>query len=163
MISTQSQLKLFISVPKCTCGLPWWLCGRESTHQCRRCGFDPWSGKKTECRRATKPTYWNYWACAPEHSNCSSGSPHALEPMLSNRRGQHNERPAHHNWRVAPAHHNWRVAPTHHNWRKAHAATKTQHSQKEINTLKWTKCTLFLMSIPQWKLGHFYSLWAGGG
>ena len=26
--------------------------------------------------------------------------------MLSNRRGQHNERPAHHNWRVVPTHHN---------------------------------------------------------
>lgn len=26
-------------------GLPWWLTGRESTCQCRRHKFDPWSGK----------------------------------------------------------------------------------------------------------------------
>ena len=26
-------------------GLPRWLSGKESTYQCRRHGFDPWSGK----------------------------------------------------------------------------------------------------------------------
>ena len=26
-------------------GLPWWLSGKESTCQCRRCGFDPWVGE----------------------------------------------------------------------------------------------------------------------
>ena len=26
-------------------GLPWWLSGKESASQCRRHGFDPWSGK----------------------------------------------------------------------------------------------------------------------
>ena len=26
-------------------GLPWWLSGKESTFQCRRGNFDPWSGK----------------------------------------------------------------------------------------------------------------------
>ena len=26
-------------------GLPWWLIGKESTCQCRKHGFDPWSGK----------------------------------------------------------------------------------------------------------------------
>ena len=26
-------------------GLPWWLSGKESACQCRRCGFDPWVGK----------------------------------------------------------------------------------------------------------------------
>ena len=26
-------------------GLPWWLSGKESACQCRRHGFDPWSGK----------------------------------------------------------------------------------------------------------------------
>ena len=25
-------------------GLPWWLSGKESTCQCRRCGSDPWVG-----------------------------------------------------------------------------------------------------------------------
>ena len=26
-------------------GLSWWLNGKESTYQCRRCGFNPWVGK----------------------------------------------------------------------------------------------------------------------
>ena len=26
-------------------GLPWWLSGKESACQCRRHGFNPWSGK----------------------------------------------------------------------------------------------------------------------
>ena len=26
-------------------GLPWWLNGKESTSQCRRCGFNPWVRK----------------------------------------------------------------------------------------------------------------------
>ena len=25
--------------------LPWWLRGKESTYQCRRCGFSPWVEK----------------------------------------------------------------------------------------------------------------------
>ena len=43
-------------------GLPWWLSGKESTYQCRRHAFDPWSRKVPSlvqegpmCHRATKP------------------------------------------------------------------------------------------------------------
>ena len=44
-------------------GLPWWLSGKESAHQCRRHRFDPWFGKipqATEqllrlCSRAGEP------------------------------------------------------------------------------------------------------------
>ena len=38
---------LFFSPPflKFLLGLPWWLSGKEFACQCRRCGFDPWSGK----------------------------------------------------------------------------------------------------------------------
>ena len=35
--------------------LPRWLCGKESTCQCRRCGFDPWIGK-IPWRRKWQPT-----------------------------------------------------------------------------------------------------------
>jgi len=28
-----------------TAGRPWWLSGKETTCQCRRQEFDPWSGK----------------------------------------------------------------------------------------------------------------------
>ena len=36
-------------------GLPWWLSGKESTCQCRRCRFDPWVGK-IPWRRKWQPT-----------------------------------------------------------------------------------------------------------
>ena len=36
-------------------GLPWSLSGKESSCQCRRCGFDPWV-RKIPCRRKWQPT-----------------------------------------------------------------------------------------------------------
>ena len=36
-------------------GLRWWLNGKESACQCRRCGFDPWVGK-IPWRRKWQPT-----------------------------------------------------------------------------------------------------------
>ena len=36
-------------------GLPWWLSGKESACQCRRCRFDPWAGK-IPWRRKWQPT-----------------------------------------------------------------------------------------------------------
>ena len=36
-------------------GLPWWFSGKESSCQCRRCGFHPWVGK-VPWRRAWHPT-----------------------------------------------------------------------------------------------------------
>ena len=56
----------FIQVVTCICisffiaelhftGLPWWLSGKESTCQCRRCGFGPWVGK-IPWRKKWQPT-----------------------------------------------------------------------------------------------------------
>ena len=43
-------------------GLPWWLSGKESACQCRRLGFDPWSGniphaaeQLSPCTTTTEP------------------------------------------------------------------------------------------------------------
>ena len=36
-------------------GLPWWLSGKESACQCRRCGFNPWV-RKIPWRRKGQPT-----------------------------------------------------------------------------------------------------------
>ena len=36
-------------------GLPWWLGGKDSTCQFRRCGFDPWA-RKIPWRRNWQPT-----------------------------------------------------------------------------------------------------------
>ena len=38
-----------------TLGLPWWLSGKESAYQCRKCGFDPWV-RKILWRRKWQPT-----------------------------------------------------------------------------------------------------------
>ena len=39
----------------CKHRLPWWLGGKESTCQCRRCRFDPWV-RKISWRREWQPT-----------------------------------------------------------------------------------------------------------
>ena len=56
------------------------------------------------CRGATKPARHNYWACAlePASHNCWARVPQLLkparlEPVLQNKRGHHNEKPARRN------------------------------------------------------------------
>ena len=38
-------------------GLPWWLNGKESTCQCRRCRFNPWI-RKIPSRRSSQDLIW---------------------------------------------------------------------------------------------------------
>ena len=46
LVSSGQQYKSVISKHNhLPLGLPWWLSGRESACQCRRCGYDPWSGR----------------------------------------------------------------------------------------------------------------------
>ena len=77
------------------CRIPWWLGGEESASQCRRHGFDPWSGRIRMPR--------SKWARAPSLlSLCPRTqelhlSPHALEPRLHKTRSQHSEKPPHSN------------------------------------------------------------------
>ena len=58
--------KLFSGGKLSLIGLPGWLSGKESSCQCRRHGFDPWSGKISTSHRATKPACHSCWACALE-------------------------------------------------------------------------------------------------
>ena len=60
------------------------------------------------CCGATKPVHHSYWACAldPASHNYWAHVPQLLkpvrlEPVLCNKRSHHNEKPAHHNKRVA--------------------------------------------------------------
>ena len=53
------------------CGLPWWLFVKESTWQCRKHRFDPWS-KRVPRATKTKPVCHNYWACAPESQTATT-------------------------------------------------------------------------------------------
>ena len=48
-------------------GLPWWLSGSESDHQCRRQRFDPWS--------------WKIPCAVEQLSPCSTTTEPALKPM----------------------------------------------------------------------------------
>ena len=74
-------------------GLPWWLRGKESTSQCRRLGFDPWSRTLTHATEQLNPyattiesVLYSLGAMTMEttcHIYCSL---RALEPVLQNKR-----------------------------------------------------------------------------
>ena len=44
-------------------GLPWWLSGKESTCQSRRCRFDPWSEKIAHAAEQLSPSTTTTKAC----------------------------------------------------------------------------------------------------
>ena len=54
-------------------GFPWWLSGKESACQCRKHGFNPWSGKIPHASEQLSP-----WATTVLFSLCSR----AQEPQL---------------------------------------------------------------------------------
>ena len=111
-----SVLKLFL-------GLPWWLSGKESTCQCKRYGFDPWSGKIAHA--------------AEELSLCTTTIKPALQspraPTTEARAPQSLCSPTREATTLRSPHTATRDAPAHHTQRKAHTATKSQESQKRIN------------------------------
>ena len=41
----EGSMLIFFRIRYSIRGLPWWLSGRESACQCKRCGLDPWAGK----------------------------------------------------------------------------------------------------------------------
>ena len=102
----------------CVGGPPWWLCGKESTCQCRRHGFNPLLEKAPHaadqlslCILTIEPVL--------QTLRTATSEPTTLEPMFCNKRTHHSEKPAH-----------WRVVLAHLNQGKIGAAVKTQHSQK---------------------------------
>ena len=68
--------------------LLWWLGGKESTCQWRRCRFDPWSGNI--------PHALEQLGLSATTIVCG------LEPVLCNKRSPCSEKLAHRSWRVAP-------------------------------------------------------------
>ena len=73
-------------------GLPWGLSGKESSCQCRRHGFYPWSGKIPHTTEQLSPCATNYWALEP--GNRSSLNLSSLDSVL-NKRSLRSEKPAH--------------------------------------------------------------------
>ena len=55
------------------------------------------------CHKAAKPMSCNCWSSTLEPASCNHWSPLTLEPMLCNKKSLCNEKPLHHNWKVAPA------------------------------------------------------------
>ena len=75
-------------------GLPWWLTGQESTCQCRRHRFSPWSGKipdaaeqLSQCATNTEPVL--------QSPGPAVLSPCVLEPVLRNKRSHQHEKSEH--------------------------------------------------------------------
>ena len=99
-------------------GLPWWLSGKESTCQCRRHRFNPWSRKIShaveQLNLGTTTSGLQSLGSATELLCHNSQSQGAQRPRLPNKKSHHHGKPGQHNWRIAPA----------------CRATKTQHSQK---------------------------------
>ena len=63
----QCNTKLHRLIRNPTLGLPWWLSGKQPACQCRRPGFDPWSGKIPHaagqlslCITTTEPVFWSH-------------------------------------------------------------------------------------------------------
>ena len=80
--------------------------GGESACQCRRCGFDPWSGRIPHATRqislyatTTESMLWSPWTTPTEPLCCNSWSLGTLEPMPCNKRSHHSEKPVHHKQR----------------------------------------------------------------
>ena len=60
-------------------GPPWWLSSKESTCQCRRHGFSPWSGmipcatgQLSPCITTIEPVLWSLGATTTEPTCCNS-------------------------------------------------------------------------------------------
>ena len=90
-------------------GLPWWRSGWESACRCRGRGFEPWSGKIPHAADQLGP-----WATIAE--------PVRLEPVLRNKRGCDDGRPAHRDEEWPP------LATT---GESPRTETRTQHSQNK--------------------------------
>ena len=67
-ISTNSRQESPV-IRKDTAGLPWWVSGEKSTCQCRRYGFNPWSGKTPQALGQLSP-------CATTTEACTIQGPH---------------------------------------------------------------------------------------
>ena len=102
----------WLSPLRSTPGLPRWLCGTESTCQCRRRGFDP-SSRKTPhaaeqlnpCSTTTEPVPWSSGTTTTEPTCHQHRSPCAPVPLLHTKRSQH-KKSTHRNYRGAPARRN---------------------------------------------------------
>ena len=79
-------------------GLPSWLSGKEFTCQCRRHGFDPWSGKIPKATEHLSSCTTSIESTLESPGTTPAEATGHVEPVLSNKRSHHGEKPAHRNW-----------------------------------------------------------------
>ena len=72
--------------------LPWWLRGKESACQCRRHGFEPWSGKISHALGQLSMCTTTIEPALLEPGRCICWNPGALEPVLCKKRSHLNEK-----------------------------------------------------------------------
>ena len=99
-------------------GLRWWYSGWGSSRQCGGTRLRSLAREDSTCLGATKSTRHNCWAL--QAARTELGCP---EPALHSERGRRNETPAC----------GGKSSPHSLQREKACAATKTRHSQKQIN------------------------------
>ena len=85
----------------------WWL-SKDSTCQCRRLRFNPWSRRIPHsgeqlclCATTIEPVLWSLRVTAAEPLYCNCWSSRALKPILCNKISHCNEKPVY-NWKVVP-------------------------------------------------------------
>ena len=120
------NLFTFLCVKNWYLGLPWWLSGKESTCQCRRHRFDPWSRKIPHSSEQLKPVHHSYWTREPELL-----SPHAqlLKPTSPRACALGQEKPPQWKARALQLESSLRLLQLE---KSLWAVTKIQHSYKYI-------------------------------
>ena len=90
--------------------LPWWLSGKQSTCQCMKYEFDPWSRRIPHameqlslCITAIESVLQSSGTTTTKPMCCSYWSPCTLEPVLCHKKSHCKEMPVHYNYRVAPS------------------------------------------------------------
>ena len=95
---TTRKLLDSVNLVKCQdTGLPRWFNGNKLACQWKRCRFTPWVGN---IPHASGPQLLSLCSRAREPQLLSPCTP---EPSLRNKRSHRNEKPTHHNCRVAPS------------------------------------------------------------
>ena len=139
LATTAWMLPFFIKKENPSWGLPWWFSGKESAYQCRRHGFDPWSGKilyameqLSLCATTTEPLLQNLWAASL--SPCAA----TTEAHVPRAQALQQQKPLH-------------ERPTHHNSTTPSRSIKTQCIHKQINNL-WNQKAVVLQDQQNWQV-----------
>ena len=77
-------------------GLPWWLSGKESTCQCRRHGFNPWSRKIPQAAEqlSSSTTTVGPVLSSPGNLTIKPTYSHARKPVLCKKKSHRSKKPS---------------------------------------------------------------------